>query len=82
MAAAPEVADLRFFLTLTGRDPAVGQEVSDVHTFGGSSLAFGMRYVDAVKRVGDNHVVADYALLSEIEPTDDPVSGDSVEIDT
>ncbi len=82
VATAPEIEDLRFFLTLTARDPSVGQEVSDVHTFGGSSLAFGMRYVDAVKRVGDNHVVADYALLSEIEPTGDPSAEDSVEIET
>ena len=41
-----------------------------------------MRYVDAVKRVGDNHVVADYALLSEIEPNSDPFAVDSVEIET
>ncbi len=82
VATAPEIEDLRFFLTLTARDPSVGQEVSDVHTFGGSSLAFGMRYVDAVKRVDDSHVVADYALLSEIEPTGAPAAEDSIEIET
>ena len=32
-----------------------------------------MRYVDAVERVGDTYVVADYALLSEVEPD---VAGD------
>lgn len=79
--AAPEIADLRFFLTLTARDTAVGQEVSDVHTFSGSSLAFGMRYVDAVHRAG-SHVVADYALLSEVEPADAPAATDGVENDT
>ena len=78
---APEVADLRFFLTLTARDPAMGQEVSDVHTFDGASLAFGMRYVDAVRTAGDHHVIADYALLSEIEPVGGPIDEDSVEID-
>lgn len=80
-ATAPEVADLRFFLTLTARDPSMGQEVSDVHTFDGSNLAFGMRYVDAVKRVGNSHVVADYALLSEVEPSDAPAAADGVDID-
>ncbi len=59
----------------------MGQEVSDVHTFDGSSLAFGMRYVDAIKRVGDRHVIADYALLSEIEPVDGAVAKDSVDLD-
>lgn len=80
-ASSPEVADLRFFLTLTGRDPAMGQEVSDVYTFDGSNLAFGMRYVDAIRTVGDREVVADYALLSAIEPAGGPSSDDSVAID-
>ena len=76
--AARDVSDLRFFLTLTARDPAMGQEVSDVHTFDGSSLAFGMRYVDAVRRVSDRYVVADYALLSEIEPANNPARNNGV----
>ena len=79
-AEAPEIADLRFFLTLKARDPSMGQEVSDVHSFDGSSLAFGMRYVDAVKRVGERHVIADYALLSDIEPVGAPAE-DGVGID-
>lgn len=68
VSGSREVADLRFYLTVRARDPAIGQQVTDIHTFEGGSLAFGMRYVDAVKRVGETHVVADYALLSAIEP--------------
>ena len=79
-ATSPDLAGLRFFLTVTARDPAIGQEVSDVHTFDGSSLFFGMRYVDAIETTGDRQVSADYALLSEIEPADQPSSRTGVDV--
>ena len=60
--------DMRFFFTLVGRDPAIGQEVSDAHSFDGADVRFGARYVDAVKLISSRKVVADYALLSEIVP--------------
>ncbi len=69
-ADSPEIADLRFFLTLIARDPAIGQQVSDIHAFEGSDICFGMRYVDAVRALGSRKVIADYARLSEIEPAD------------
>lgn len=75
---AAELAEQRFYLTVRARDPAVGQQVTDIHTFAGADLAFGMRYVDAVKRVGDSHVVADYGLLSAIEPDRGSVARDGV----
>ena len=75
---SPETAELRFFLTLVARDPATGQQVSDLHIFEGTTLRFGMRYVDAVKTVGERKVVADYALLSEIVAATGAVS-DTVE---
>ena len=65
-------ADLRFFVTLVARDPAIGQQVSDLHAFEGSDVRFGMRYIDAIRTVGNMKVVADYARLSEIEPADSP----------
>ena len=63
-----EFRSLRFFVTLSAKDPSIGQEVSDLHTITGTDVRLGMRYVDAVKRVGANKVVADYSLLSAIEP--------------
>ena len=57
------------------RFPVIGQQVTDIHTFAGADLAFGMRYVDAVERVGDTDVVADYALLSAVEPDRDASAG-------
>ncbi len=63
-----EFQSMRLFVTISAKDPSVGQEVSDLHTMAGTDIRFGMRYVDAVTAVGSNKVVADYALLSAIEP--------------
>ena len=63
-----ELANMRFFFMLVARDPAIGQEVTDVHMFDGASVRFGARYVDAVRVVNSSKVVADYALLSETTP--------------
>ena len=59
---------LRLFVTITARDPAMGQEVTDLHTFVATDIRFGMRYVDAVHAVSKSKTVADYSLLSTIEP--------------
>lgn len=75
-ADSPDLADQRFYLTIRARDPAVGQQVTDIHTFAGADLAFGMRYVDAVNRVGERHVIADYSLLSTVEPDRALVGGE------
>ena len=63
-----ELLDMRFFFTLVARDPAIGQEVSDVHIFGGADIRYGARYADAVQAIGSRKVIADYALISEIVP--------------
>lgn len=57
---------LRFYFTVTARDPAIGQEVSDVHQFNGSDIRIGMRYAEAVRVADDGRVVADYGLLSAL----------------
>ena len=63
-----ELASLRFFLTLQARDPVIGQDVSDLHTFMGSDVRFGMRYVDAVTVTDGNTTVADFSVLSDVVP--------------
>lgn len=60
--------NLRFFATITVRDNATGQELSDLHTFGAADIRFGMRYVDAIRNIGGNRTTADYRLIGEIEP--------------
>ena len=59
---------IRLFVTISARDPAIGQEVTDIHSFVASDIRFGMRYVDAVHAVSKSKTVADYSLLSKIEP--------------
>ena len=62
--------DRRFFLSFTAYDPAIGQTVNDIHAFDGEDIRFGMRYVEAVRTVGNKKVFADYSLLSDLEPSD------------
>ena len=59
---------IRLFVTISARDPAIGQEVTDIHSFVAPDIRFGMRYVDAVHAVTKSKTVADYSLLSKIEP--------------
>lgn len=73
-AEGVEAQDLRLFVTVAAKDPAIGQEVSDLHTFAGTDIRFGMRYVDAVQTIGDHRTVADYSLLGMIEPEQAPKS--------
>jgi inward rectifier potassium channel len=72
LSDANTTASLRFFFTISARDPEIGQEVTDLHTFIGSDIRFGMRYVDAIHPESDVRVVADYGLLSVLEPDTTP----------
>jgi inward rectifier potassium channel len=66
--AGEDFQALRLFVTISAKDPSVGQEVSDLHTMAGTDIRVGMRYVDAITPIGTNKVLADYSLLSAIEP--------------
>ena len=60
---------MRLFVAVSAWDPAMGQEVSDVHTIAGADIRVGMRYVTAIRAItGTQVVAADYGLLSELEP--------------
>ena len=71
-----ELADMRFFFTLVARDPAIGQEVSDIHIFEGDKICFGVRYVDAISVLKSGKVVADYTIMSDVV-ADTPADQDS-----
>ncbi len=60
-------ADLRLFITVSARDQSLNQDVSDIHSFEGRDIRFGMHYVDAIKAKEDGRVFADYAAISEVE---------------
>lgn len=63
-----QLQSTRFFLTFQAHDPTIGQEISDLHTFSGADILFGMRYVDAVTTLDATTTLADFSLLSAIEP--------------
>ena len=66
--ARPDIPDdLRLVITMTARDQTTGQNVSDLHAFLGADIKVGMRYVDAIRVLDDNRLVADYASISAME---------------
>ena len=60
--------DVRFVLSLEARDPALSAQVHDLKSYDARSIAFGMRYSDAVSRDEDGRTVADIRRVSLIEP--------------
>ena len=68
---------IRLVVAVSAWDPAIGQEVSDVHTIAGADIRVGMRYVQAVQSIDSARTMVDYALMSVIEP--DGVEADGVE---
>lgn len=68
-ADSADLDQVRLFVTLRAKDQSIGQEVTDIHVVEGADIRFGMRYCDAITRDGDGRtVIADYALISAIEP--------------
>ena len=60
--------DVRLFLTVAARDPALGVEVQDIRDYAPTKIAFGMRYADAVDRDAQGRTIADLRRLNLIEP--------------
>ncbi len=72
-----ELEAIRLVIAVSAWDPAIGQEVSDVHTIAGADIRVGMRYVQAIRTIDPARTTVDYALLSVIEPDGvEPASGD------
>ena len=66
-ADALHASDMRLFVTISARDEITGQEVSDFRMFYGGDVKFGVRYVDAIRTVGGDQTIADYAQISAVE---------------
>ena len=65
----PEALEaIRLVVAVLAWDPAIGQEVSDVHSIDGANIRVGMRYVQAIRSLGEARTVTNYALLSMLEP--------------
>ena len=66
-AAGMTEAELRFFLTIEARDPALSAMVYDMRGFSAGEICFGMRYADALLTEPDGSPVADLSRLSDVE---------------
>lgn len=84
-ADAMRAAQLRFFLTIEARDPALSAVVHDMLGFASDQICFGMRYADALWTDADGRPTADLSRLSDVEPetaVERPIPGWTDEVNT
>ncbi len=82
--AGMQAAQLRFFLTIEARDPALSTVVHDMRGIAPEAICFGMRYADAILAEPDGSPFADITKLSDVEPeglVEQPVAGWTDEVD-
>lgn len=67
---ARELADaqVRLFLSIEARDPALAASVHDLKTYASDEIVFGMRYVDAVSIDDAGRPLADLTKVGMLEP--------------
>jgi inward rectifier potassium channel len=61
-------SQVRLFVSVEARDPALAATVQDLRTYGPEQIAIGMRYVDAVALDAGGRPLADMTKISMIEP--------------
>jgi inward rectifier potassium channel len=71
-AEALAAAEVRLFVSIEARDPALSAVVHDLKTYGPDHVAIGMRYVDAVSIDAAGRPLADMTKISLIEPDGGP----------
>ena len=59
---------VRFMLSIEARDPALSAQVHDLKSYSADTLAFGMRYADAVYWDESGRTLADIRRCSAMEP--------------
>jgi inward rectifier potassium channel len=67
-AARAGAADLRLFVTVEARDPALSTTMQQIRNYGPADLRFGMRYADAVSVTEDGMLALDLAKIGALEP--------------
>jgi inward rectifier potassium channel len=67
-AARADAADLRLFVTLEARDPALSATVQQIRNYSPADLRFGMRYADAISETADGMPALDLAKIGALEP--------------
>jgi inward rectifier potassium channel len=61
-------AQVRLFLSIEARDPALAASVHDLKTYASDEILFGMRYVDAVSIDDAGRPLADMTKVGLLEP--------------
>ena len=67
-SARASAADLRLFVTVEARDPALSATVQQIRNYGPADLRFGTRYADAVSATADGMMALDLAKIGALEP--------------
>lgn len=73
-AEAMTAGELRFFLSIKARDPALGSAVYDMRGYGADKVRFGARYADTIGTDERGRTEADLTRVSLLEP-DEGVPG-------
>ena len=60
--------EVRLFLSLEARDPALSSLVHDLHPYEAEKIFFGMRYAETIRRDPEGRAYVDHDLLGVIEP--------------
>ncbi len=64
--------DIRLFLSVEARDPALAATVYDLKTYRGSDILYGRRFLDTVLTAGEGGIVVDLTRIHLTEPDDGP----------
>jgi inward rectifier potassium channel len=67
-AESLQASGFRMLLALEGRDHSISTVVYDMRSYSAADVAFGMRYVDAIRADSLTQAVADMTKLSLMEP--------------
>jgi inward rectifier potassium channel len=62
--------DIRLFLSVEARDPALAATVYDLKTYRGADILYGRRFVDTVLRAGEGGIVVDLTRIHLTEQDD------------
>jgi inward rectifier potassium channel len=67
-AARASDSDLRLFVTVEARDPALSATVQQIRSYSPADLRFGMRYADVISVTEDGMLALDLAKIGALEP--------------
>jgi inward rectifier potassium channel len=72
--------DVRLFLSVEARDPAISSTVHDIRNYKAHEVRFGMKYADTVMVDAQGRTMADLTKISVIEPDGTEMAGEMPEL--